>query len=303
MSKATKKKTGADSLMNHEAIRTVTPAVKELMIAADTVARLRGSMSVHMTGRPGIGKTAMMKMFAEAFGRTFVKVAMTAVSQPYQLFFQRQIKGGETTMQMTDLANALVKGNAFVFFDEFNRGAPGVEAPLFNVLDGSTSLTINEITLNFGPNLLFGFAFNTSNKSEGQFTVGHIDPAMTSRMGPRIPLEIPQGQHLTEILLYHMENYEKVNGGTKIPLNLGDLGALVLAIDTINAGLESVNDKVRIVPRSALEIMMMAAALPRVGAAEVPDWRKAIVVTMGHQVNENSMVSITNALSSLHILG
>lgn len=147
---------------------------------AHTIAERTGAANIIITGDSGYGKTSMVKAFAEATGRRFIRKNCAMVMTPEEWFGTREAIDGTTVFQRSELLQLIEEGNAVILFDEFNRLEAWLANSLFSLLDDDRETWVHGEHIKCGPNVVFAATINSGYRFVGTF---EMDAALRNRMG------------------------------------------------------------------------------------------------------------------------
>jgi MoxR-like ATPase len=166
---------------------------------AVALARLKSgrNFTIWLRGPSGYGKTTIPKTFASIHGLGIVFVNCAVITDPEEWFYIRALRGSETVLEPTPLANALEAGGAVIVLDEINRAQPWVLNPLLSILDDSRRITIAGRELRVGEGLV---VFFTSNEGSQFVGTTELDPALTNRVESAIVVSAPDARVEAQIV-------------------------------------------------------------------------------------------------------
>lgn len=151
----------------------------KVLTLAHLLATKKGFANVLITGASGFGKTTLASLFAKKTGRKFIKVDMSLISEPSEIFGSLELKDGTTVFNETPFSLSIKEGNVVILLDEINRAYPNVTNPLLGLLDDTHSVTYGGIVYSVAPNTVFIVTANIGGQYTGTFKA---DAALLNRM-------------------------------------------------------------------------------------------------------------------------
>lgn len=157
----------------------VEKEANKVLTLAHLLATKKGFANVLITGASGFGKTTLASLFAKKTGRKFIKVDMSLISEPSEIFGSLELKDGTTVFNETPFSLAIKEGNVVILLDEINRAYPNVTNPLLGLLDDTHSVTYGGTVYSVAPNTVFIVTANIGGQYTGTFKA---DAALLNRM-------------------------------------------------------------------------------------------------------------------------
>jgi len=157
----------------------VEKEVNHALYLVSSLVEKTGYGNILLVGPSGYGKTTLASKLAEKLGKPFLKVDISLITEPQEIFGSLGLVNGSTVFTETAFAKAIKQGGHVILLDEINRAYPNVLNPLLPLLDDTRSASYNGTTYNVAPETLFVVTANIGSRFTGTF---QSDSALMNRM-------------------------------------------------------------------------------------------------------------------------
>lgn len=173
------KKASHEAESNDNTFFYVEDGVNKVLFLASEMVKITGYANVLLTGPSGFGKTTIAKTVADKLGKKFVKVDVSLITEPQEIFGSLSLVNGSTEFTETPFVNAITEGGCVVLLDEINRAYPNILNPLLPLLDDTHSATYNGREYKVAKDTMFVVTANIGVRFTGTF---QADAALMNRI-------------------------------------------------------------------------------------------------------------------------
>jgi hypothetical protein len=185
----------------------ISPKTKIILESCKAILDDNQHFTLQLSGGSGYGKTSIVQYAAQEFDKPLTIVDCSTITDNIEWFGSMGASEGSTYFQETEFAEALIRGNCLILFDEANRVETWISNSLLSVLDHRKAITIRNKRYQAGKAI--GFCFSTNEGWEYAGT-NPLDKALKGRINGKINVgSLPQD--VEEYLLFDRFNIKPID--------------------------------------------------------------------------------------------